>query len=104
MSIKEKFTNFINFLSKYNIIGFAIGLIFAGSIIEINNVIIDSIIMPSIEPLLKNNNYQIKIGSIIFDLEKLIKSIIKLFIFIFILFLLFYYGIQINLTTTIRNT
>jgi large-conductance mechanosensitive channel len=103
-NIKNNLKEYVNFLQKYNIIGFSIGLMIAGSVVEFSNATIDSIVLPTLEPLLKrNNNYIIKIGSIQINLEKFIKSLSKLFILTIIIFLFFKFGININLTTVMRS-
>lgn len=102
-SIRNNFSEYINFLKQNNIIGFAIGLMLASSVMELSNVSIDSIIMPSLEPLLKKNkNYIIKLRTLQINLEKFIRSLLKLLILTSIIFLLFKYGIKFNLTTALR--
>jgi large-conductance mechanosensitive channel len=102
-TIKNNISDYINFLKQNNIIGFAIGLMLASSVIEISNVTIDSIVMPTLDPILKKNkNYTIKIGSLQIDLEKFVRSLLKLLILSFIIFLLFKYGMKLNITTTLR--
>ena len=101
--IKKNFTEYINFLKQNNIIGFAIGLMLASSVVELSNVTIDSIVMPSLDPILKKNkSYTVKFGSLQIDLEKFVRSLLKLLVLSFIIFLLFKYGMKLNITTTLR--
>lgn len=102
--VKNNVSEYIKFLQKNNIIGFAIGLMLASSVVELSNVTIDSIIMPTLEPILKKNkSYTVKIGSLQINLEKFIRSLLKLLVLSLIIFLLFKYGIKLNLTTSLKT-
>jgi large-conductance mechanosensitive channel len=106
VDIKKTLTNnikeYINFFEKYNIIGFAIGLMIAGSVVEISNATIDSIILPSIDPIIKRKkSYIFKFGSFKIDLEKFIRSSLKFIILTIIIFILFKIGLKINIATSL---
>lgn len=75
----------------------------AGSIVELSNVTIESIIMPTLEPVLKKReNYVFTIGSININLEKFIKSGLKLIILTTVIYLLFRFGVNIDMTSSIK--
>jgi len=101
-TISKNLKDYINFFEKYNIIGFAIGLMVAGSVVEISNAIIDSIVLPTIDPIIKRKkSYIFKIGSFKIDLEKFIRSSLKFIILTIIIFILFKIGLKINIATSL---
>lgn len=97
------FNNILYFLENNNVLGFVVALLIVNSIKEIASSIIDGIIMPTINPIIKNINsnknskfHSIKVGSIIINLKSFFNALIKFFaIIIFIIFLL-QFGVKIK--------
>jgi large-conductance mechanosensitive channel len=103
--VKSGLKDYIGIFTKNNILGFAIAMMLANTVIEFSNVTIDSIVMPTIDPILKKNkSYNIQIRSINIDLSKFIKSLLKLFILTLFIFILFKYTSAISLSSSIGVT
>ena len=103
-TIKKNYAEYRKFLEKFNILGFAIGLTVANAIVAFSNITIDSVIMPTIDPLINRGIkklYTIKIGGLTIHLDQFINSLLKIIILIFMIFLLFKFGVKINLSNTI---
>ena len=65
----------------FNVIGFTLGVLIGTSLTNVVNSIIESIIIPSLEPTMKRfggNNMTIKIGQTTFKLKPLLESLAKL--------------------------
>ena len=103
--VKSGLKDYISIFTKNNILGFAIAMMLANTVIEFSNVTIDSIVMPTIEPILKRRkSYSVTLGSITIDLTKFIRSLLKLFILTIFIFILFKYTSAISLSSSMGVT
>ena len=78
--VKTTYNKFHNLMVDFNVIGFTLGVLIANSLTNLANSIIDSIILPSLEPILVKmggKNMKVKIGNTIFKLKPLIESLFK---------------------------
>jgi large-conductance mechanosensitive channel len=103
--VKNTLKDYVGVLTNNNILGFAIAMMLANSVIEFSNVTIESIVMPTLDPYItKNKNYNVKLGNIQINLDKFIRSLLKLFVLTLIIFLLFKYIKKISLSSSIGIT
>ncbi len=103
--VKSGLKDYLSIFTKNNILGFAIAMMLANTVIEFSNVTIDSVVMPTIDPILKRRkSYTIQLGSINIDLSKFIKSLLKLLILTLFIFILFKYTSAISLSSSMGVT
>ena len=72
---------FYNLMVDFNVIGFTLGVLIGNSLTNVANSIIDSIILPSMEPVLirmGGKNMTIRVGGATFKLKPLVESLFKL--------------------------
>ena len=95
---------YMDFFSKFNVLGLAIGLMIGSNLKDVANDFIDDILMPFVEPLLyfisgkKENGIKITIPntSITIDLKRVISSLTKFIALSFIIFIMLQFGIQLK--------
>ena len=103
--VKSGLKDYLSIFTKNNILGFAIAMMLANTVIEFSNVTIDSVVMPTIEPILKRRkSYNVTLGSITIDLTKFIRSLLKLFILTIFIYILFKYTSAISLSSSMGVT
>ncbi len=98
-SAMEGTNKFMNLLKDFNVIGFVLGLLMSNSVADIANSIIDSVVMPTIKPLLdklSRENENIKIGGFTLHLEKFINALIKFLVLSFIIFIFITFGVSVS--------
>jgi len=95
---------YMDFFSKFNVLGLAIGLMIGSNLKDVANDFIDDILMPFVEPLLllaigkKDNGIKFTIPntSITIDLKRVSSSLIKFAALSFIIFIMLQFGIQLK--------
>ncbi len=95
---------YMDFFSKFNVLGLAIGLMIGSNLKDVANDFIDDILMPFVEPLLllatgkKENGIKVTIPntSITIDLKRVISSLTKFMALSFIIFIMLQFGIQLK--------
>lgn len=96
--------NFQDFMSKFNVLGLAIGLMIGSNLKKVSEDFIDDIIMPFIEPLLKliSNHGKRKLAvkipgtSIVLKLKRIVSDSIKFFFLSLIIYCLLSFGIKLK--------
>jgi len=94
----------MEFFSKFNVLGLAIGLMIGSNLKDVANDFIDDMLMPFVEPLLlltigkKDNGIKFTIPntSITIDLKRVSSSLIKFAVLSFIIFIMLQFGIQLK--------
>lgn len=101
---ESKIEKFYQVIKDFNVIGFALALIITRNIRELSDALIDGIIMPTIQPLLKKyveGSGKIRLGkNIVIDYQKFLSSLIKFIVFSLLIFIAFSFGISIKKPTS----
>lgn len=101
---ESKIEKFYQVIKDFNVIGFALALIITRNIRELSDALIDGIIMPTIQPLLKKyveGSGKIKLSkNIVIDYQKFLSSLIKFIVFSLLIFIAFSFGISIKKPTS----
>lgn len=98
-SISKGASAFVTLLKDFNVIGFVLGLLMSNSVSDIANSLIDSIIMPTLKPILdrvSRKDDTIEIGGFILHLEKFINAIIKFLVLSIIIFIFVTLGVTVT--------
>ena len=92
--------SFMNLLRDFNVIGFALALMMANSVAELANSFIDSVVMPTIQPLLEKVTSEestgVQIGNIYIDLSKFVQALIKFLALAVVIFIIIQFGVTIE--------
>mgnify|MGYP001212706437 CR=1 FL=1 len=92
--------SFVNLLRDFNVIGFALALMMANSVAELANSFIDSVIMPTIQPVLDRVTSEeatsLQIGSFYIDLSTFVKALIKFLALAVVIFVIIQFGVTIT--------
>ena len=105
---------YLDFFSKFNVLGLAIGLMIGSNLKDVANDFIDDVLMPFVEPVLqtvsgkKENGVKFKIPdtNITIDLKRVIASLTKFMALSVIIFLMLQFGIKLKKPTqwvSVRN-
>ena len=98
-NIGDEGNKFIDLLKNFNVIGFALALIMVNNVTDLANSIINSIIMPSIQPFinkLKGEDSSIYIGKIQIKLDSFVQASIKFFAMSVIIYIMIKFGFEIQ--------
>ena len=105
---------YLDFFSKFNVLGLAIGLMIGSNLKDVANDFIDDVLMPFVEPVLqtvsgkKENGVEFTIPEtdITINLKRVIASLTKFMALSVIIFLMLQFGIQLKKPTqwvSVRN-
>ena len=105
---------YLDFFSKFNVLGLAIGLMIGSNLKDVANDFIDDVLMPFVEPVLqtvsgkKENGVKFTIPDtdITIDLKRVIASLTKFMALSVIIFLMLQFGIKLKKPTqwvSVRN-
>jgi len=108
------FDDYVEFVSKFNVLGLAIGLMIGGNLKDVAGDFIDDILMPFVNPILKkisNGNEDgivlaIPGSEIKLKLDKVVASAIKFACLSIIIFALIKFGVKLKKPTqwvSVRN-
>ena len=98
-NIGNEGNQFIDLLKNFNVIGFALALIMVNNVTDLANSIINSIIMPTIQPFinrLKGEDSSIFIGKIQIKLDSFVQSSIKFLAMSIIIYIMIKFGFEIQ--------
>ena len=98
------FKNYEEFMSKFNVLGLAIGLMIGSNLKKVSEDFIDDLIMPFIKPLLQlvsnhgKRNLSIKIPGtkIVLKLKRIVSDTIKFFCLSMIIYFLLSFGVKLK--------
>ena len=100
-NVGQEVGDFVNLLKDFNVIGFALALMMANSVSELANSFIDTVIMPSIQPVIdrvsgEEGAASFQIGSLYVDLTKFVQAIIKFLALATVIFIVIQFGVKIS--------
>ena len=100
-SVTGEVGGFVNLLKDFNVIGFALALMMANSVAELANSFIDTVIMPTIQPIMnkvtgEDHDHTIQIGSVFIDLNNFTKALIKFMALAVVIFIIISFGVKIT--------
>ena len=95
---------YMEFFSKFNVLGLAIGLMIGSNLKDVASDFIDDVLMPFVEPILlfisgkKENGIKFTIPktSITIDLKRVVASLTKFIALSFIIFVMLQFGIKLK--------
>ena len=94
--------NYLDFITKFNVLGLAIGFIIAANLKDVASDIIDDILMPFVNPILnyvtKGNGINLNIPgtSIKINLERVFSSGVKFLCLSLIIFVMIQFGVKLR--------
>ena len=95
---------YLDFFSKFNVLGLAIGLMIGSNLKDVANDFIDDVLMPFVEPFLvyitgkKENGIKFTIPNttITIDLKRVVASLTKFIALSFVIFVMLQFGIKLK--------
>lgn len=96
------FAEYIDFFSKFNVLGLAIGLMIGSNLEDVAGTFIDDVLMPFINPFIKTFTnedgveFTVPRTKIKINLERVLGSSIKFLALSFIIFLMLQFGIKLK--------
>lgn len=96
------FAEYIEFFSKFNVLGLAIGLMIGSNLKDVAGTFIDDVLMPFVNPFIKTFTkedgveFTVPGTKIKINLERVLASSIKFLALSFIIFIMLQFGIKLK--------